>query len=296
MRELHDDYGLDAQTHRPFPATPSGSSTQRLCDDLHETPPIFLLKWPRKLSPRRWTSPASTPRLVSARRPLRPSSAAVPSPNAFDRADSPHIPPVEPMGAPSHIPSSSSSNAASKMPSGKERVSDSGIEMADVDMLYTHDIAERAKLRTRARTQSKTKDKAQETSIVDDDVIELSTDDDELSILPKAKTKAKPKPRPRKVAAAPPEEGTSSAAARGKANISVVVPPRKRTKTTTANPDPGFESDVNTIPMPTSDFLEPAHIPTTHSSQLPPSDPPPSTSSSARTHPRTSQESRVAHA
>ncbi|KAL7279112.1 hypothetical protein ACG7TL_006950 [Trametes sanguinea] len=226
------------------------------------------------------------------------SSAAVPSPNALDRTHSPPIPPVEPMIAPSHVPSSSSSapRTANKVSSGKERVSDSGIEMADLDMLYTHDIAERAKLRSRARTQGKAKDKAPETSLLTDDVIELSTDDDELSILPKAKPKAKPKPRSRKAAVGPSKEGTSSAdAARGNANVSIVVPPRKRTKTAAANPDPGFDSDVNTIPMPTSDFPVPANIPTMHSSQLPPSDPPPSTSSSARTHPLASQESRAAN-
>ncbi|CDO74986.1 hypothetical protein BN946_scf184945.g58 [Trametes cinnabarina] len=213
------------------------------------------------------------------------SSAAGPSRSAIDWSFPSDVPPGQPMGAPSHVPSSSSAaTTASKAPSGKERVSDSGVDLADDDLLYTHDIAERAKLRSRERTQNKGKGKAQEISI-DADVIELSSEDDELSLLPKSKSKPRPKPRAKKAMVEASEKAINSAAGSGKGSVSVVPPPRKRTKTTTALPDTGFESDVNTIPVPTSDFSIPAHIPVLHSSQLPPSDPPPSTASSAQTHP-----------
>lgn len=193
------------------------------------------------------------------------------------------------MGAPSHIPptAATSLTAASKSTSGKERVSDSGVEL---DLLYAGDIAERAKLRSRARTQTQTKAAG---ASLDDGVISLSSDD-ELQLLSPIKPKPKPKPKPKaKKSSAGPSSGKdtgSGNSGKGKATV-VIPPPSKRTKTTHL-PDLGFESDVNTIPVPTSDFPAPAHIPGTHSSQLPPSDPPPSTatSSSARTHPQTSQE------
>ncbi|OJT07196.1 hypothetical protein TRAPUB_1952 [Trametes pubescens] len=202
----------------------------------------------------------------------------------------PHILALEPMGAPSHIPPTAATSL-SKSTSGKERIPDSGVE---TDSLYAGDIAERAKLRSRARTQ--TQAKAADTSL-DDGVISLSSDD-ELQLLSPIKPKPKPKPKPKakKVSAGPSSGKDTGNGNSGKGKATVIIPPpSKRTKTTHL-PDPGFESDVNTIPVPTSDFPAPAHIPGLHSSQLPPSDPPPSTatSSSARTHPQTSQEIEAA--
>ncbi|KAI0359986.1 hypothetical protein OH77DRAFT_1419373 [Trametes cingulata] len=223
-----------------------------------------------------------------------PSSAAVPPPLPRNRF-------VEPMGAPSHIPPTSSTSmttASKSSTSGKERVSDSGVEMADPDFLYSHDIAERAKLRSRARTQSKAKAKQSDVRMEEDDVIELSSSEDDISFLPPAKSKTKPKPKPKKATAGPSSDKDARSGSggfqekeKGKSKDPNGGPPSKRTKTTNTT-DPGFESDVNTIPVPTSDFPVPPHIPGLHSSQLPPSDPPPSsaTSSSARTHPRTSQD------
>ncbi|KAI0661616.1 hypothetical protein C8Q70DRAFT_965936 [Cubamyces menziesii] len=226
------------------------------------------------------------------------SSSSIPAPVAntaiSPAAIAPSAPVMEPMGAPSYIPSTSSTHSTGRSASTRERISDSGVEMADTDMSYSHDIAERAKLRSRARTQAKGKSKAPE---VVGDIIELSSsDDDELSFLPKAKSKAKPKDTSKSKAAAPSSEKSKSSS-KGKGKDPSAPPPRKRTKTA-PTPDLGFESDVNTIPVPTSDFLPPAHIPTEHSSQLPPSDPPPSTatSSSARTHISNSQESRAPRA
>ncbi|KAI0649390.1 hypothetical protein C8Q79DRAFT_950269 [Trametes meyenii] len=209
--------------------------------------------------------------------------------------------------APQHLPvgamappslALSTSSATSKSTSGKGRVSDSGVDMADIDLPYSQDIAERAKLRSRARTQTNGKGKeAAGSSTYADGVIELSSDD-ELSILPQAQPKTKPKPRPRKPLVRPSSEkdveSVGGMKEKGKKK-DPAVPPSKRTKTTHI-PDPGFESDVNTIPMPTSDFPIPAHARGPHSSQLPPSDPPPSsaTSSSAHTHPPTSQASDAA--
>ncbi|KAI0326614.1 hypothetical protein GY45DRAFT_1328665 [Cubamyces sp. BRFM 1775] len=205
----------------------------------------------------------------------------------------PFSPAAEPMGAPSYIPSTSSTHSTGRSASTRERVSDSGIELADADMLYSHDIAERAKLRSRARTQAKGKSKAQE---VVGDIIELSSsDEDELSFLPKGKPKIKPKETSKsKATSVAPSSDKCKSSSKGKAKDPSAPPPRKRTKTA-PTPDLGFESDVNTIPVPTSDFLPPAHIPTEHSSQLPPSDPPPSTatSSSARTHISNSPEPHV---
>ncbi|KAL1949356.1 hypothetical protein VTO73DRAFT_8237 [Trametes versicolor] len=204
-----------------------------------------------------------------------------------------HILALEPMGAPSHIPPTAATSlaTASKGTSRKERVSDSGVEL---DLLYAGDIAERAKLRSRARTQ--TQAKAADTSL-DDGVISLSSDD-ELQLLSPIKPKPKPKPKPKakKTSAGPSSGKDTGSGNSGKGKATVVIPPPSKRMKTTHLPDLGFESDVNTIPVPTSDFPAPAHIPGTHSSQLPPSDPPPSTatSSSARTHPQTSQEIEAA--
>ncbi|KAI0833325.1 hypothetical protein BC628DRAFT_13181 [Trametes gibbosa] len=211
-------------------------------------------------------------------------SAAVPFtvPSLPTNIVTPHVPSVEPIGAPLHPPSTSSTTS-SKGISGKGRASDSGVEIADMDLLYSQDIAERAKMRSRARTQTN-KAPSSTTKYVED-VIELSSED-ELQSLPPVKSKPKPKPKGKKVTA-----GSSP----HKEKVMVVIPPPlKRTKTSHV-PDPGFESDVNTIPVPTSDFPLPVHIPGEHSSQLPPSDPPPSIASSvsARTHPQPSQEVEV---
>ncbi|KAI0714301.1 hypothetical protein C8T65DRAFT_644643 [Cerioporus squamosus] len=153
----------------------------------------------------------------------------------------PPPPPIQSSVASSFPPTATTALATDV----SQMISDSRVEMADLGM----DIAER-------RHQ--------------DDVIELSSSDDELSLLP-AREKGKK--------------------AKGKEKPS----PKKRVKTTHV-PD-GFESDVNTIPMPTSDFPIPPHIPPhvpSESSQLPPSDPPPppstSGSSSSRSAPRTSQD------
>ncbi|KAH9856588.1 hypothetical protein C2E23DRAFT_881928 [Lenzites betulinus] len=218
------------------------------------------------------------------------SSAAAPNPgrSPLPNFATPGVPPTEPKGAPSH-PSSTSSTTSSKAISGKGRVSDSGVEMTEMDLLYSQDIAERAKMRSRARTQAN-KAPASTTNPVED-VIELSSDD-ELVMPPPPKPKPKPKPKAKKPAAksSPSKDASGSGGSKGKAMV--VIPPLAKRMKTSHVPDPGFESDVNTIPVPTSDFPAPVHIPGMHSSQLPPSDPPPSTASSAsaRTHPHTSQE------
>ncbi|TFK94038.1 hypothetical protein K466DRAFT_649542 [Polyporus arcularius HHB13444] len=158
-----------------------------------------------------------------------------------------------------------------------QRIIDSGVEMADLGMM---DIAERAKLRSRARSQ-----KGKQVAIQDDDVIELSSSDDELSILPASKSKSQPKSK--KTQGKTKENGK-------KAKDPSKPTPKKRAKT--SHDADGFESDVNTIPMPTSDFPIPPHISPqlpSESSQLPPSDPPPpstSGSTSSRAAPRTSQD------
>ncbi|PIL35687.1 hypothetical protein GSI_02417 [Ganoderma sinense ZZ0214-1] len=168
-----------------------------------------------------------------------------------------------------------------------QRVSDSGVEILDVERM---DIAERAKLRSRGRSQAKGK------QITYDDVIELSSSDDELS-LPKSKPKPKPKPKAKKPAA-PKESGSDKGKLKGKSRVPSKPSPSKRAKTTHI-PD-GPESDVDTIPVATSDFPIPAQQPPLPplpphirhlSSQLPPSDPPPSTSGSSA--PRTSQDRQL---
>lgn len=192
-------------------------------------------------------------------------------------------PPPQPVASssPSFPPT-----ATTILDSDAPRVSDSGVEMLDGGMM---DIAERAKLRSRARTQKSKQ-------IIEDDVIELSSED-EISFVSSPKSKAKAKAKAKKPTA-PKQSASEKIQAKVKVTRDSTKPsPKKRTKTTHV-PDPGFESDVNTVPMPTSDPPLPSVLP--HhlhrpSSQLPPSDPPPppstSGSSSARSAPRTSQDS-----
>ena len=137
-------------------------------------------------------------------------------------------------------------------------------------------------MRSRGRSQAKGKQVA-----AYDDVIELSSSDDELSSL------SKPKSKPKTKKAAATKDGSSEKGRSRKSRDPSKPSPSKRTKTTHAID--GFESDVNTIPMPTSDFpippqqqRLPAHIGPL-SSQLPPSDPPPPPSTSGSSAPRTSQ-------
>ncbi|KAI9000604.1 hypothetical protein BD414DRAFT_472195 [Trametes punicea] len=221
------------------------------------------------------------------------AGAVAPSNSALDRPlPSPLVSSVGQTGAPSYgaTTSSATTAASTKSTSGKERISDSGVEMASKDRLYSQDIAERAKLRSRARTQASGKGKAQEAEW--NDIIELSSDDDELSFLPKAKSKTKPKPKQNSKDASVGPSSEKDARGVAASKNSSDPPPRKRTKTNVPIPDAGSESDINTIPVPTSDFPVPGHHAAIHSSQLPPSDPPPSTttSASAHTNPHASQE------
>lgn len=188
----------------------------------------------------------------------------------------PPLPPMQVSSTPSHT-------ATTVLVT--QRVSDSGVEIPNMEMM---DIAERAKLRSRGRSQAKGKQ-----PIIYDSVIELSSSDDELSSLPRSKSKPKPKPKPK---AKKPIVSKEPSSDKGKSRDPSKPSPSKRPKTT-HNPD-DFGSDVDTIPMATSDFPIPAqpvplllpphmrHL----SSQLPPSDPPAPPSTSGSSAPRSPQD------
>ena len=128
---------------------------------------------------------------------------------------------------------SSSSSTAINLPINSNKTP------AEDPSTYSLDIAERAKLRSRARSQKS--NKKPPPSLIDNDVIEISSDGDDLNIRPPPKaTKAKKD----------------------------VPSPRKRAKKTHTALDHTAD-DVNSAVLP---------IATSNpSSQLPPSDPPPST-------------------
>ncbi|KAI0749427.1 hypothetical protein C8Q80DRAFT_1269310 [Daedaleopsis nitida] len=212
---------------------------------------------------------------------LVPSSDGTPFP--YLRSMPPPPPPVQPLASSSlrSFPPTATTVLATP---GTQRSSDSGVDMGVMD------IAERAKLRSRARSQAKGKQ-----AVMIDDVIELSSSDDEFNLLP-ASYKGKAKSKPKKPAASKPSASSKAQAkAKPKPRDTGQPSPPKRAKTIHVS-DSGFESDINTIPMLTSDYpaipLAPPHLQHLNS-QLPPSDPPspPSTSgsSSAQSAPRTSQ-------
>lgn len=140
------------------------------------------------------------------------------------------------------------------------------------------DIAERAKVRSRVRSQAKGK----QVSTTYDDIIDLSSED-ELSMLPKAKAKPKPKARAKK---GDQTEGSSAKTKRKEKDPSKPSPAKRRKSN--HSPESGFESDVNTIPVPTSDFPIPHD--STHRPSSQPSDLPLPPSSAASSQQRGSQD------
>ncbi|GBE88015.1 hypothetical protein SCP_1202410 [Sparassis crispa] len=152
-----------------------------------------------------------------------------------------------PPASSSDIQTASSSNkgrvsTGSASSSAKRKALDMSTEIIEV---YSQDIAEVAKMRSRVRQAKATGKQPAPPQI--DDVIELSSDaDDELSLLPPLKpSKSKPRKSP---------------------------PPRKRAKT--SHP-PTEESDPPPLPVLSPDILFDL------GSQLPPSDPPPPSTASA---------------
>ncbi|GJE94774.1 hypothetical protein PsYK624_109460 [Phanerochaete sordida] len=184
----------------------------------------------RKPKPR----PAYKIRPVNEDGTAQPGSAPESSISNFP---TPVVPP-QPLTDP--IETASTLSRASK---GKSKAVEDDIE------LFSLDIAERAKARSRGKTGSKAP------VVETNDIIELTSESEDELLLPSSKSKSKAKEMPRKAT-------TSKATPAKKAPAR--KSPAKKTKTT-HQPDPP-DSTPTTIPVPTSDPLP--------SSQLPPSDPP----------------------
>ncbi|KAH9945364.1 uncharacterized protein BXZ73DRAFT_96354 [Epithele typhae] len=181
------------------------------------------------------------------------------------------------------IPATASSSASTRPPTSTQptvlatpRSADSGIDLPESDMM---DIAERAKMRVRSQASGKGAPNYVDT-------IELSSDD-ELSFLPIPKAKPKPKPRAKNKKTSD-DESRSKTTDKGKGKDTSKLPAAvKRTKKARVV-ESGFDSDVNTVPVPTSDFPVPVdeHESSRPGSQLPPSDPPHPGSTVASSQPR----------